>query len=200
MAGGSGSLESDNSIEYLVINDSFRSNQWQVCTDKLPAGLHGHQLNILNNKLILTYPDYRNEESRYANNVWEGTVSYDPELRIKWKALPPMLERRHKHVADVYGNKLFCLGGLNAGKHLKTVEYFSFSSNKWQQCPDLQCTLLGSKGVVDYVSQQCIIIGGIRDGNESTKLSLFDPQNGLMDIKGELDTERYYHNAILMSL
>ena len=41
-------------IEYLVMNDSFGSNHWKVCSDTLPDRLTDYQLNVHNNQLILT--------------------------------------------------------------------------------------------------------------------------------------------------
>ena len=72
------------------------------------------------------------------------------------------------------------------------------ASNKWQKSPDLQCTLSCAKCVVDDVSQTCFVIGGIRGGVHSSKVSLFEPEKGLIDIHVQIDKERYYHEAVLM--
>ena len=72
-------------IEYLVINDCLRSNKWQVCPDKLPNGVLEHQLNVLNNKLILTRGPYWGKcedgwDIWKPNDLWEGTISFEPEF------------------------------------------------------------------------------------------------------------------------
>ena len=42
------------SVEYLIMNNSFRSNKWCVCENNMPYKLSGHKMIIFQNKLILT--------------------------------------------------------------------------------------------------------------------------------------------------
>jgi len=81
---------------------------------------------------------------------------------------------------------------------LKSVECFSFSTNKWQRCPDLYCTLYGAKGVFNNLSGEFYITGGKRDNKISNKVSLFNPRNGMSDIEGNIAIERIYHVAALL--
>ena len=129
-----------------------------------------------------------------------------------------MLENRSDHVAVVLENKLYCIGGLStndSSSALKSTEYISLDEiysvgskwqgrfRKWKKGPDLHCTLYKAKALVsqsifDPSLQQCIITGGIRNGKNSSKISLFDPRKGLIDIEGELDIERCEHVAVLL--
>ena len=43
--------ESNCSIEYLIMDTSFKSNDWKICKDKLPPTHKGYGLNILESKL-----------------------------------------------------------------------------------------------------------------------------------------------------
>jgi hypothetical protein len=185
-----------NSIEFLIMNRSFRINLWQQCSDKLPLKVSGHQLTILNKRIILT-GGYIHDESRCINKVWEGKISFETGFRIIWSSLPSMLMCRSDHVAVVLENKLYCIGGYGEEKDLESSECYSFEENKWQRGPDLQASLSNAKGVVDYASQ-CIIMGGLCDGRNSSKVSLFDPQKGLIQIQGEHDIGRAGHVAVLL--
>ena len=44
---------------------------------------------------------------------------------------------------------------------------------------------------MDQYLKLCFIIGGVRDGVRSSKVSFFDPIEGLFDIKEEIDIESY---------
>ena len=72
-----------------------------------------------------------------------------------------MFESRQGHVSVVLEDKLYCLGGdTSAGiETLKSVECFSFLTNKWQRCPDLHCTLLGAKGVFNNLCGNFTFVG-----------------------------------------
>jgi N-acetylneuraminic acid mutarotase len=121
-----------------------------------------------------------------------------------------MLTGREQHVAVVIDNKLFCLGGTIKArttpdelmvKGIKSVEYFTFTTNKWQKGPDLPYTLLSvydAQAIFDGVSKQCVITGGVRDGEISSKVSVFHPQKGMQDIQEVLDIGRGQHVAVLM--
>lgn len=185
-----------NSIEYLIMNSSFSFNHWLICSDKLPLKISGHQLNILNKKLILT-GGYIHDQSRCINKVWKGDICFEPDLRITWDALPSMLMCRSDHVAVVLENKLYCIGGYGEEKSVKSSEYYSFGANKWQRGPEMETSLSNAKGVVDYASQ-CVIIGGMCDGKNSSKVSLFDPQKGLLQIGGKHTIGRAGHVAVLL--
>jgi hypothetical protein len=185
--------EDQDTMEYLIMNDTFKCNDWQVCLDHLPERLYDHQINIFQNKLILT-----GGCSSRPNKAWEGNISFEPELRVKWTPLPSMLEFRDQHVAAVIGDKLFCIGGFNN----KSTEYYSSKTNSWQKGPDLPFTLIGAKGIVNSLLCQCFIVGGIvgddHGQRESSKVYLFDPQKGLIDIQGEFGTPRSNHIAVLL--
>ena len=109
-----------------------------------------------------------------------------------------MFECRHSHVSVVLEDKLYCLGGYDGKKDLKSVESFDFSTNKWQRCPDLHCTLSGAKGVFHPQSGEFYITGGWRDGKLSSKVSLFTPSSGMVDIEGDIGIARYGHIAVLL--
>ena len=189
------------------MNDSFRFNHWKVCSDKLPEGVKDCRINVLHDKLIITGGYYH---ERCSNKVWEGTISFDPELRTNWTTLPSMLTGRENHLAVVIDNKLFCIGGtIKASatprkltkESIKSVEYFTFATNKWRKGPDLPFTLSTShdaQATFDGVSQQCIITGGIRDGEISSKVSVFHPQKGMHDIQEVLDIGIGHHVAVLL--
>ena len=197
-----GGLTANNTMEYLIMDDTFKSNHWRICVDHLPASLYGHQINILQNKLILTGGWGSGGYKVATKNAWEGTISFEPELRIRWIALPPMLKSRTDHVAVVIGDKLFCIGGSTT----KSTEYYSCITNAWQKGPDLPCKIHGAKGVVNPLSYQCFIVGGaVGDDPNTSKgvtfqnVYLFDPQKGLVDIHWTVDIPHFrYHIAVLL--
>ena len=81
------------------MNDSFKANSWQVCHEKLPSKLYAHQLNIFEGRIILTGGCIGNLGQ--TNKAWEGNISFEPEFRIKWIPLPPILESRMYHTTVV---------------------------------------------------------------------------------------------------
>ena len=182
-------------MEYLVINDSYRSNDWRFCRDKLPCKTTLFvQMNILNNKLILIEggefgTDLYNMplNANLVIQLWEGNISFEEELGVKWTPLASMLEYREDYVSVVIDDKLFCIGG--SGK--KSTEYFSFTNNSWKKGPDLPFTLSGAKGVVSQSTYQCFIVGGNWDNEPSSKVFLFDPKKGLVDVQGEMDEKMF---------
>ena len=49
-----------------------------------------------------------------TNRAWEGTLSFDQELSVKWVPFEPMLDNemgRSEHVSVVLDDKLFSIGG-----------------------------------------------------------------------------------------
>ena len=68
VAGGCGVLYPKNSIEYLKMDEKFKSNPWHLCPDVLPFKASGHQLNILEGKLILT-GGFNGEIRKVCNEV-----------------------------------------------------------------------------------------------------------------------------------
>ena len=128
-----------------------------------------------------------------------------PELSIIFNSLPPMQECRSSHTSVVIGNKLYCMGGCNNkggemfSKYSKSVECFSFSTMKWERCVDLHCTLYGGKAVLNYTSGEVFVIGGQRNRQPSSKISLYDPKGGITNIcEGNMDIERSHHVAVLL--
>ena len=184
-------------MEYLKMDGNFKSNSWQLCPDLLPLKIEcGHQLNLLRGNLILTggqlgWPKYED-----SSQAWEGTIYFDPVLRIKLTPLPGMKKDRRDHVAFVIGDTIYCVGG----NRLNCTEYFSYETNSWQKGPDLPFTLSNTKGVVYHTSKRFICIGGDRDGKvaESPKIGYFYPQKGLVDINGELEYACSSHFASLI--
>ena len=193
VAGGYGG---DDSLEYIIINDSFRSNKWRVCADTLPSKIHNHQLNIVQNKLFLT-GGYITGKGK-TNEVWQGTISFKPLLRVNWTPLPPMLECRYGHVATVINDTIFCIGGMGPEMGKNYTEYYSIETNRWEKGPYLPFTLSQAKGVANHASKQCIIIGGIRNDKCSSKVSLFDPIKGIMDVQGEFNIACHSHIGVLL--
>ena len=198
-----------NRMEYLIMDDSFRCNDWHMCLDCVPVKIHTHQTNIFQNKLILTGGELHRAATEWEkwdkqvdeiteSNAWEGTISFEPELRVKWNPLPAMIVHRYYHVAVVIGDKLFCIGGHNT----KSTEYYSFVTNSWQKGPDLPFILHGATGVVNPILGQCFIVCSIAmddlGNNYSSKVYLFDPQKGLIDVKGEFDIGRMNNIAVLL--
>ena len=185
--------DGSNCIEYLVMNALFRSNPWRVCKDKMPSTVSDYQVNIYENKLILT-GGYNCDDREYSNQVLEGSITFEKsELRVSWTLLKPMHEKRFNHVAAVIGDCLYCLGGEEDEDKddLKSTEYYSFKSKEWKRGLNLQCCLSQAKGVVDQALKLCFIIGGVRDGVRSPQVSLFNPFEGLLDIKGNIDITSY---------
>jgi hypothetical protein len=193
-----GDFTGGNSMEYIIMNDSFHSNHWSVCCDQLPLRSCSHQLNIIQNKLILTGGDFLHNSKKISNNeVWEGQISFEPELRVKWTPLPSMLESRRDHVAAVIGDKLFCIGGYN----MKSTEYYSFETNDWKKGPDLPYSLWQAKSVVNPASQECFIIGGFRTGSRKFVVGVFDPIKGFIGIPNEFEVSKHglvHHIAVLL--
>ena len=185
--------DGSNCIEYLVMNALFRSNPWRVCKDKIPSTVSDYQVNIYENKLILT-GGYNCDDREYSNQVLEGSITFEKsELRVSWTLLKPMHEKRFNHVAAVIGDCLYCLGGEEDEDKddLKSTEYYSFKSKEWKRGLNLQCCLSQAKGVVDQALKLCFIIGGVRDGVRSPQVSLFNPFEGLLDIEGDIDITSY---------
>ena len=162
----------------------------------MPIGLYGHQVNVLNDSIIVT-GGCNTDEGDYQNKVWEGSISFYPKFHVNWTQLPPMIEKRTFHVAVVINNTLYCLGGYKGFDHLRSSEYLSEDKKRWESGPKLHCRLSNAKGVVDEASQKCFITGGTRDGKKSNKISLFHPSNGLKDIN-ELDNPFYDHIALML--
>ena len=157
--------EARDTMEYLIMNDSFGSNEWRLCSDKLPCEVFGHQMNICQGKLILSGGEIRGQG--ITNQVWEGNISFEKELRIKWTPCTPMLERRLYHVSVAIGDKIFCIGGENSyTRRTKSTEYFSVTTNDWQKGPDLPFAISGAKCVVNKLTGQCFIVGGFRDDDK----------------------------------
>ena len=187
-----------DTIEYLEIDKNFKTNSWRMCQSKLPSKLHGHQVNIFADKIIVS-GGCSDDESKCTNNVWEGTIRFNGELSIEFKPLPPMFQSRSYHASTIIKDKLYCLGGYDGNEYLKSVESFCFATRKWKSYPDLHCTLSYAKVVSNDKSGETFIIGGRRDGKPSSNVSLYDPITGMTDIQeGNLDTERYNHVAVLM--
>jgi N-acetylneuraminic acid mutarotase len=174
-----------------MINNDLQSNNWNVCDDKLPCRVGGHQMNLLHNKVILTGGQINYSLS---NKVWQGIISFNQQLRVNWSPLPPMMETRHRHVAVVIQDKLFCIGGDGS----KSSEYFCLETNRWQKGPELPFTLHGAKAVLTNQQNKCYLLGGYRDGKISENITLFDPIKGVERIKGCLDIPLAFHIAVLL--
>ena len=210
---GDENRELSKQMEYLIMDDSFSCNDWRMCLDCVPVKLDSHQTNNFQKKLILTGGEisgagmeweewlktYKEWDKKSESNAWEGSISFEPELRVKWNPLPPMRVQRCDHIAVVIGDKLFCIGGQKT----KSTEYYSFATNSWQQGPELPFTIYGATGVVNALLGQCFIVGGCivvddRGGIHSSKVYLFDPQKGLIDVKGEFDIGGMNNIAVLL--
>ena len=160
------------SVEYLIMNNSFRTNKWHFCKHKLPHKVSCHQMSIFQNKLILT--GGLRGEFHQTNRVWEGNISFGKKISISWTPLKPMLESRAMHVSVVIDDKLYCIGGMDR----TTTEYYSFTNKIWQKGPDLPFELFSASVVVNQFTRQCFIVGAYY----SSKVHLFDPEKGLVDI------------------
>jgi hypothetical protein len=179
--------ESVGIMEYLIMSDSFRTNQWNVCSDRLPfepssTNHFNHRLTIFQNKLILTGVTGGDTHWKsLSNEVWMGTLSFKPELRVNWTSFPSMHESRAGHVAVVLDHKLFCIGGYNT----KSTEYYSNITGSWQTGPYLPFTLYDANCIVNHTSTQCILFGGYRDGRRNchSEISVFDPYSGLSNVQ-----------------
>ena len=196
LVAGSSVGEGRNTMEYLMINNDFRSNHWSVCDDNLPCSFVAHQMNLLQNKLIITGGLMDNEFFYISpfNNAWQGVISFNKKLQVNWSPLPPMMENRQHHVAVVIQDKLFCIGGDGS----KSSEYFSFETNRWKKGPELPFMLAEAKSVLTKQQNQCFLLGGKRDGERSANISLFDPINGLTNIEGTLNIGISCHVAVLI--
>ena len=193
--------EGSNCIEYLVLNDSYRTNSWMVCKDKLPSTVSDYQINIYKDQIILT-GGYHCDDREYSNQVWQGNIVFDgTELRVGWTLLKPMHEKRLNHVAIVIGDFLYCLGGEEDEDKddLRSTECYSFEAKKWVKGKDLSVGISQAKGVVVEALKLSFIIGGVRDGVKSSKVSLFDPVEGFLDIEREIDLDSYNEmSAVLL--
>ena len=105
-----------------------------------------------------------------------------------------MMVTRHGNVTVVIQGKLFCIGGEGD----KSSEYFSFETNCWQKGPEIPFTLKGAKAVLTMQRNQCFLVGGVRDGEYSKSISLFDPIKGVTSIEGSFDIPRSDHIAVVM--
>ena len=191
LVAGSTVRKGRNTMEYLIMNNDFKNNNWSVCEDNLPSNLSEHQMNLLQNKLILT-GGWINGIS--SNNVWQGVISFNQKLRVNWSPLPPMMEIRHSHVSIVIQDKLFCIGGNGSN----SSEYYTFETNRWQKGPELPFKLYRAKAVLTKKQNQCFLLGGYRDYKESENISLFDPIKGVTNIEGSLDIPRASRIAVLI--
>ena len=207
-----------NCIEYLIMNESFRYNSWKVCNDKLPSNVSDYQINIFENKLILS-GGYNCEDREYTNQVWQGDITFEnysdsddsddnddsddlnnSALRVTWSLLKPMIEKRFNHVSFVIGDCLYCIGGEEDEdkEDLRSTEFYSFETEKWTKGQNLPFGLSQAKVVVDQALKLCFIIGGVRDGVRSSKVSLFDPYDGISDIEGAIDIDSYNEMSIVL--
>ena len=169
-----------NKMEYLMVNNEVKTNNWRECDDSLPGRASLHQMNLLQNKLILTGGVI---DGFASNKVWQGIISFNQNLRVNWSPLPPMREDRVGHAAIVIQDKLFCIGGQGS----QSSEYFSSESNCWRKGPEISFKLSGAKAVLTKKQNQCFLLGGWRDGNYSENIILFDPIKGVTNIEGSLD-------------
>jgi hypothetical protein len=176
------------SLEYLIMNDSFRSNKWRFCAHNLPHKVSCHQMNIFQNRLILT-GGLRGERHQ-TNRVWEGKISLKKKMCIVWTPLPPMLESRALHVSVVIDDKLYCIGGMGR----TSTEYYSFTNKTWQKGPDLPFELFSANVVVNQFTKHCFIVGAYY----SSKVYLFDPEKGLVDIPRVLGIYSFGGIAVLL--
>ena len=191
LVAGSARGEGRHTMEYLIMNNQFRSNDWVLCDDNLPCNVRHHQMNLFQNKVILS-GGYINGSP--SNNVWLGTFSFNQKLRVNWSFLPPMMESRYGHVAIVIQDKLFCIGGYRS----KSSEYYSFETNQWQNGPELPFILYGAKAVLTNQQNKSYLLGGQRDGKISENISLFDPIKGVTNIEAKLNIGSYFHTAVLI--
>ena len=200
LVAGSYSGKGSTTMEYLRMNNDFRDNHWRVCEDKLPSSvdtrkiqsMSHHQMNLLQNKIILTGGWINGTRS---NTVWQGKYSFNlQKLRVKWSLLPPMIQSRWGHVAVVIQDKLFCIGGMGQN----TTEYFSFETKGWKKGPQLPFTLEGATVVFNTKQNQCYLVGGLRDNQNSADVSLFDQKKGITKMDWSLDIPRAYHIAVLL--
>ena len=104
-----------------------------------------------------------------------------------------MHEKRLNHVAIVIGDFLYCLGGEEDEEKddLRSTEYYSFKTKEWVKGKDLSVGISQAKGVVVEALKLSFIIGGVRDGVKSSKVSLFDPVEGFLDIEREINLDSY---------
>ena len=189
-----------NRIEYLILNDWYRTNSWKVCKDKLPSNVSDYQINIHKDQIILT-GGYHCDDREYSNQAWQGNVVFDgTELRVSWTLLKPMHEKRLNHVAIVIDDFLYCLGGEEDEDKddLKSTEYYSFVTKEWARGKDLSFGLSQAKGVVVEALKLCFIIGGVRNGVKSSKVSLFDPVEESIDIEKEINLDIYNEIAAVL--
>ena len=181
--------EGGDTIEYLNIDGSTRSNKWVTCVDKLPCELYGHQMTLHQGKIIISGGMGIED---FSNQIWEGTITIQDKLRVEWKSLAPMLERRIFHVSLITNEHLYCIGGMD----LNTTEFYSFKKKTWEKGPDLPFTLDSAQCVHNPITNQHFIIGGLCDGKKSSKIYTWDPKKSLIEVKGEIDIPRNDHIAV----
>ena len=54
-------------VEYLLGNGGYGCNDWRVCKNKFTCSISSHQMNILQNKIILKGGDYMKRDSDNNN-------------------------------------------------------------------------------------------------------------------------------------
>ena len=58
-----------------------------MCTSKLPAKLHGHQVNVFKDKIIVSGGYSNNVSKNPTNQVYEGTITFNADLSIHFEPL-----------------------------------------------------------------------------------------------------------------
>ena len=108
-----------------------------------------------------------------TNRAWEGTLSFDQELSVKWVPFKPMLDNemgRSEHVSVVLDDKLFSIGG----PFETSTEQSTFDTNEWKKGPVLPFRLSRDQCVLNKSTRQCFILGGRNwDRNEYLKKFIY---------------------------
>ena len=101
-----------------------------------------------------------------------------------------MIENRVHHVSVVIDDKLYCIGGQGR----RSTECYSFKNKTWIKGPDLPFELIGANGVVNPFTRHCFIVGPFN----SSKVYLFEPERGLVEIEGELGISNFGGITVLL--
>ena len=189
------------SVEFIKLDATSQSSQWEVCQTPLPYELSAHDVVAVDDNIYLT--GGRENYLTYCTNsrkVYQGNISSEGN-DIIWKQLPIMLKRRLGHISFLHKNKLYVAGGPEDFA-TNTCEYYDPQGDTWVLLSHkLPCDeLYGACATFDCAGQVIITGGVYHCGSHSPKAISFDLENGFRYVADfEMTEPRYNHVALHMT-
>ena len=170
LIGDDNSEATGQTLEYLIMNDSVRSNDCHVCRDTIPDNGNSHQIDVYRSQLMVAGGILDNLRGM-VDCVWEENGCNEEQLRVKWIHLRPVLECICCHASVVIDGMTFYMEGRIEWKSAENTFHLNNTYSK-----NVHCRLIARERsicVVNQPTRQSFITRGFWNGDVVSKLYLF---------------------------